>query len=108
MHLVWTLGVHLPFNKRIRRKLAHLGAAPERGHTALQGGYNGVTQWGVGHQDPGWHVLHAFQAKYPEKMSDTLLRCLWSTAALGLVFLRPFVLSLVPTSSEVFTLQLKK
>lgn len=32
-------------------------------------------------------------------MSDTLLRHLWSAAALGLVVLRPFVLSLVARSS---------
>jgi len=41
-------------------------------------------------------------------MSDILSRHVWAAAELGLVFLQPFVLSLVATSSGAFTLQLKK
>lgn len=66
MHLVWILGIHLLFNKKMKRKLVYLGAVPERGHPELQGGCNGVTHWRAGGQDLGWCVLHALWAKENE------------------------------------------
>lgn len=53
-------------------------------------------------------VLLAFWEKYPRKRRGAFLKCLCLAVALGLIFSQSFVLSLVPTSSEVFTLHLKK
>lgn len=83
MHWVWILGTHLLFWLKRKRKLADLGAVPERGHPELQGSCNGVTHWRAGHQDLGWCVLHAFWEKYPGKMRDTFWRCLCLAVALG-------------------------